>query len=828
MKITTKFILPVLLCCVSSYLGAQLTATFNTTINTKCEGSDCDYSGPSILINEMMMSPSSGDGSLSGTDASQRGEWIELYNPNICEPIDISCYYLGSNFGDPNTNSEAFILPQGTIVPPGGFCVVRGVNAVAVPANKLVQNGGNTIEIIMPATVSGDNICVQGGSLPINIRFWFPNSGGWFAFYDRNGVPQDAVKWATPVSTNSAVTCIPSPSSCNNTVTQLSSWDNIPSNRKTNVWTTGAIANSWGQTIRRMPDGGSWSINQGTASYTIGDCNDVCATLGSSSCDGTAKVMVAGGSGNYSYAWNDAEGQLTQTATGLCAGTYQVVVTDLSNNQSQTFSVTVDEYVPTVTFGLDTTICNNNQTIAITGFSPVAGAGQTGTFSGTGVTGGNFSVATSGNGAFPITYQFTDENGCTNSAVGNIAVNPIPTPTISGIDSEYCLSDVTIQPVLTPTGGTLSGPGVSGNSFNILVAGVGVHTLTYEVTQNGCTGTTTFTVTVTGTTPPVFSVQEKVCLDGDPVALSGTPTGGTFTVNGQTITAFNPADYTVGDYTIFYNTTDPNNPECLAQSSDTITVLPLPQISTNTPTFFCFGTPDYPVVMSPAGGQLSGGLVVGNSLQISDTAGSFTFTYDYTSPDGCSNSYTHSFTVQNELKVSFTSSQDCFQNITLTAVPEVGTFNQYQWSDGSTTIGNNQNSITENIPVVGTHTFNLIATSAQGCKANYSEVVDIAQGITAGNFQIPNIITANNDGNNDVITMPLMDEDCINYQVLIMNRWGNLVYTCDKNNPTFSGKTQGGKLLDAGVYFYKLVSDDFDCSQDPYKPRCHGFITIVR
>ena len=34
----------------------QITATFTTTVNTICNGSGCNYSGPSILINELMIS----------------------------------------------------------------------------------------------------------------------------------------------------------------------------------------------------------------------------------------------------------------------------------------------------------------------------------------------------------------------------------------------------------------------------------------------------------------------------------------------------------------------------------------------------------------------------------------------------------------------------------------------------------------------------------------------------------------------------------------------------------------------------------------------------
>src|SRR5690606_19156274 len=62
--------------------------------------------------------------------------------------------------------------PPGTVVPPAGFVLIRGINASPVPAELLVENGGNTIELV----VTGSGVCVGGGT-----RLWFPNAGGWFA-----------------------------------------------------------------------------------------------------------------------------------------------------------------------------------------------------------------------------------------------------------------------------------------------------------------------------------------------------------------------------------------------------------------------------------------------------------------------------------------------------------------------------------------------------------------------------------------------------------------------------------------------------------------------
>ncbi len=56
-----------------------------------------------------------------------------------------------------------------------------------------------------------------------------------------------------------------------------------------------------------------------SASYTTPNAN---------SCNGTATVNVTGGSGNYSYRWNDPNQQTTATATNLCSRFYYIDVVD--------------------------------------------------------------------------------------------------------------------------------------------------------------------------------------------------------------------------------------------------------------------------------------------------------------------------------------------------------------------------------------------------------------------------------------------------------------------------------------------------------------------
>lgn len=126
-------------------------------------------------------------------------------------------------------------------------------------------------------------------------------------------------------------------------------------------------------------------------------------------------------------------------------------------------------------------MCSNGTSVTLTGGLPTGG-----NYSGTGVSGGTFDPSTVGAGSTDVTYTFVDVNGCLNTATEPILVNQAPTVTFDAIPDQCAFNpDYTL--VSTPSGGTYSGPGVTGNIFSPSTAGVGTHTITYDYTDpNGC------------------------------------------------------------------------------------------------------------------------------------------------------------------------------------------------------------------------------------------------------------------------------------------------------------------------------------------------------
>jgi hypothetical protein len=88
-----------------------------------------------------------------------------------------------------------------------------------------------------------------------------------------------------------------------------------------------------------------------------------------------------------------------------------------------------------------------------------------------------------------------------------------------------CTNDMQVLLYAIPSGGTWTGPGVSGGYFSPSTAGVGSHTLTYTYTDaNGCTNT--------GTTTIVVSACVGVTETDGPGGISfyPNPNDGSFTV----------------------------------------------------------------------------------------------------------------------------------------------------------------------------------------------------------------------------------------------------------------------------------------------------------
>jgi hypothetical protein len=86
--------------------------------------------------------------------------------------------------------------------------------------------------------------------------------------------------------------------------------------------------------------------------------------------------------------------------------------------------------------------------------------------------------------------------GCDSIVTINLTINQNPVVTGAASATTVCLDDANVTLTGTPAGGTWSGPGVTGSSFDPSV-GAGAQVLTYSYTDNNsCSGTAVVTVNV--------------------------------------------------------------------------------------------------------------------------------------------------------------------------------------------------------------------------------------------------------------------------------------------------------------------------------------------
>jgi gliding motility-associated-like protein len=388
-----------------------LEATITSLPNSSCL--ECNYNGPSILINEINIFPQVGDGSIfgPGPNVTSEGEWIELYNPNWCDSVDISGYILGSYNSTGSTltvpfrtDGMAFVIPNGTVVPPLGFVVVRGQNAPAPPAgvvDVVVLNTNNTI-------------CIEGGLT--DSRVWFQNTGGWFGFYDAAGVPQDFISWGAPIAGDlNESPCVP-PTNSLPVGTTLTSYNGA------GIGVNIGAANQT-QTFVRIPDGGQWSATLSSETFSYGTCNDpnnCLAESGISNCNGQATVTPTNGVAPYTYSWNDPAAQTNATALNLCPGTYDVVVTD-ANGCLETFTVDVQEDIFTIEAIATNPTCEQND--------------------------GSISVTVSELGTY--TYTWSPNTGISNTTTTSVSNLSADTYSVS-VTSGGCTRDTTLTLLAPP------------------------------------------------------------------------------------------------------------------------------------------------------------------------------------------------------------------------------------------------------------------------------------------------------------------------------------------------------------------------------------------
>jgi hypothetical protein len=242
----------------------------------------------------------------------------------------------------------------------------------------------------------------------------------------------------------------------------------------------------------------------------------VCASAGAFALTGG---LPAGGT----YRVGSAVATSFNPAVGV--GSYTISYTVTSNGCSATATQTLEVTpLPTVTLAAQPLVCANAVAFALAGGLPAGG-----TYSGVGVSGGQFSAAVAGVGTRPITYTYTDGFGCVASATRPLTV--LPTPTFATTATQVCAG----QPATLTVSN--AGPGAT-----YLWSPGGETTASITVAP---TVATTYAVTVTNAAGCPYSFSQNVVLNpaGTPPGLVGQlqPVDGSFGLSLPITFSWSPA-----------------------------------------------------------------------------------------------------------------------------------------------------------------------------------------------------------------------------------------------------------------------------------------------
>jgi gliding motility-associated-like protein len=549
---------------------------------------------------------------------------------------------------------------------------------------------------------------------------------------------------------------------------------------------------------------------------------------------GVATVVASGGTPGYTYQWTPYGGT-NATAPNLIAGWYTVVVTDAVNctktdsieilQPDSAFVMTVDSVEHVICYGYN----NANINISVTGGTPpysyIWSNGAT-----------TQDIANLVAGAYSVTV--TDDHDC--KIYDTIDVIQPDSMIIHINNTSICYGQTITLQIDSTTGGTVPYTHLWNNGdTNTFITVNPLVTTLYSVQAtdvNGCTSQVT-PIVLSVTEPLTMTLlpsADSICI-GDSLIIDALITGGgniTFIVHLSDGTSGTPPLVVHPQQSMTYvaEVTD----SCgftTVYDSIFVTVMPLPP--TNFMADYTVGCEPFTVQFTetnPPEGQTyqwyfhDGYYGVGNTISHTfQNYGIYSVTLTATSFFGCVDSQTNNnmIIVYPKPVADFMfnpKTPEAFQMINFDNLSSTQYAAHWNFGDGNTS---------EHINAF--HTFNigdtynvqLIAETQFGCTDTVTKEIFIKEIFT---LYIPNAFTPDGDGLNDIFIPLSVGLDNEGYQLLIFNRWGELVYETNDMNKGWDGRTFSGEKAYDGVYTWLLRYNAIDS----YDQKRTGTVTLIR
>jgi len=402
-----------------------------------------------------------------------------------------------------------------------------------------------------------------------------------------------------------------------------------------------------------------------------------------------------------------------------------------------------------------------------------------------------------------------------------ILIVPDPDATITPVDT-LCINSNPVTLKAHDNGGTWSGDGVTNNSFDPGLAGVGNHIIRYEITDaNGCSDFDEVTITVMPSPATNINPIKTLYINEPPVALTASPPGGNWTGNGVINSMFDPDSAGVGIHIITYYTL-PDKFGCIGTDTIHVKVIMPPEPIANF-------EPDT-VGCSPL-------IVQFRNLSANGESYSWDFgdktlsteknpTHTYNEPGNFivklivtnfagQSSHNQLITVYQSPTALFnvfpTEVINNTQVVVFTNISNYGVSWLWNFGDGNTST---EESPWHKYKSEGIYKVTLIATSKDGCTDSTTYKSPIVVDYKTGEIRFPNVFKWNGSGPtggywadnqlNDNIFRPFFT-NVTEYKLQIFNRWGVLLYESYDLQKGWDGYFGNSNLALQGVYVWKAV-----------------------
>jgi hypothetical protein len=490
---------------------------------------------------------------------------------------------------------------------------------------------------------------------------------------------------------------------------------------------------------------------------------------------GTSFTLDAGNPGS-AYLWSTAQG--TQTISVNLSGNYSVTVQDPSGCIGNDNIVVTLNTPPSYSLGNDTSTCGTNVVLD-------AGSGYVSYAWSTGGTGQNETI--SSNDTVAVTV--VDGNGCVLTDTIEVTLSPSPSVNL-GADITQCGGTATLD---AGNPGSLYFWSNSTSSQTTTVSTSGVYAVNV-LTQAGCSGTDTISVTINNQPVVNLGPDTSICL-ATVILDAGNP--GSSYLWSTTATS---QSVTVGSGTYSVTATDPSG----CADSDTITVTTnVPPVITATPatTSICSGTP---TTLTATGGvtYLWSNNQTGSSTTVSPTT---TTSYYVTGTDanGCQASDVVIVNVLPSTTALFTYT---LSGVTAQFTNQSSGAVTYSWDFGDSSPTSSAQNPSHVYTQNGVYTVTLTVTGPCGT-STYTQTITITQ-VGIVDADLANTLSIYPNPNEGVFTVSFEFANAKDVRVDLTDVTGRIISSEERYGITSYRNEVGSTDLSNGVYFVRITTVD--------------------